>query len=83
MAAAEDFEEAEEALVEAVAEVEEDEDAEAVIVVVVVDLVVEVVPVIIAIKKAILQENALKETAVTEKIKQGIITTKSTRFMNF
>lgn len=68
-AAAEDFEEAEaeEALIEGVVEVEEEEDAEAVnVVVVVVDSVVEVVPVIIAIKRAILQENALKETAVNK-----------------
>ena len=65
--AAEDFEEAEEALVEEVVEVEEDADAEAVIVVVVVDLVVEVVHVIIATKRATLQGNALKETAVTDK----------------
>ena len=64
---AEDFEEAEEALVEAVGEVEEDADAEAVIVVVVVDLVVEIVHVIIATKRVTLQGNALNQTAATDK----------------
>ena len=65
--AEEDFEEAEEALVEAVGEVEEDADAEAVIVVVVVDLVVEIVHVIIATKRVTLQGNALNQTAATDK----------------
>lgn len=80
---AEDIEEVEETL-EAAVEVEEDEDVDVEVIVVVVAVsVVETVHVTIAIKKVILQENALKQTAVTDKTKQGIITTKSTRFKNF
>ena len=75
-----DFEEDHEALAEVAAEAAGEEDAEVVIavvviavvviavVVVVVDLVAEeIVPVITVTKRAILQENALREIAVTVK----------------